>query len=216
MMIPNRNNGVYRSYFEPQQDKTKTNRVLSSPPRSAFNRDASRKKICVMFHPLVKVHPIIHINEYTEQEITTCWITNEEYNASNKQRSKEVKLLQQGIKLRDKKYCSRGIESCTRSGSFKKYMARQRAIGCVLTEQSIQNMNGIGDDDMLAHIYHCYTVKCSIDAHETGLRDREAVLAMLAREHYESSSSNNSRNSSCSGDESSLSSSSTTTTSRKR
>ena len=212
MMIPNRNNGVYRSYFEPQQDKTKTNRVLSSPPpSSAFNRDASRKKICVMFHPLVKVHPIIHINEYTEQEITTCWITNEEYNASNKQRSKEVKLLQQGIKLRDKKYCSRGIESCTRSGSFKKYMARQRAIGCVLTEQSIQNMNGIRDDDMLAHIYHCYTVKCSIDAQETGLRDREAVLAMLHRDGSSSYCS-----SCCSGDESSYSSSSTTTSSRKR
>ena len=168
-MIQNRNTSSRTKYYEPQKD---TRKVGSHETFSNENKKS------VAFSRIARVYSIIHIEEYTEQEIQTSWYSRDEYDEITKQACREIKMLERGLKLRDQKYSSRGLEGLTKTGSFKKFISRQRATGAVLAEQSIQNLYDAWDDDMIAHVYQCFSTKSCVAAHEMGLLDRKAVEMM--------------------------------------
>ena len=50
----------------------------------ATTKSATTTTTCVSFHKLVKVKLTLHINDYTDEEIESCWLTPTEYDSIQK------------------------------------------------------------------------------------------------------------------------------------
>ena len=83
--------------------------------------------------------------------------------------------MEDGQLLRDKKYCSRGLERHTKFFSKARQENRALAIQVVLDEQYFQSENGQFDDNEIARVYQQATFGNRIWAHRVGLCDARAI-----------------------------------------
>jgi hypothetical protein len=79
-------------------------------------------------------------------------------------RRKEIRKMNEGNKLKDKKYCSRGLEGFTTVGAATKYIVRDR---WPPTPFSMS----IFDEDAIAEIYCKAISSCQLWATSVGRRD---------------------------------------------
>ena len=87
--------------------------------------------------------------------------------------------MEEGSKLKDKKYCSRGLEGHTSIGAVLKKEKRSLAINAVLDEQMIQWEEGIFNEDAIAKIYNRASFSCQVRANIVGLGDHRATEAYV-------------------------------------
>jgi hypothetical protein len=83
---------------------------------------APKPKRTVAFAPTVTGRPTIHVNDYSDDEIQTCWFNDDEFKAIKKDVRFAAKLLTNDGLLEkcDEHNFQRGIEMHTRKGAHRR------------------------------------------------------------------------------------------------
>ena len=145
---------------------------------SSTRTEETEEEKSVTFKKAVKVHRIAFCKKsYTPEEIHACWWSNDEMLELTKRCAKQVQKLEKGKHLLDRKYCGRGLEGYTLSGSTHKQQNRIDAINRVLWEQDRQQIEGIVDDEAIARVYHGVSASVQLWARVIGLKDEKEAAA---------------------------------------
>jgi hypothetical protein len=134
----------------------------------------------VRFSAKLVVHFTLSRHDYSAEELLASWFQCEEYTRITKECCKQVRKMEKGYIFKDKKYCSRGLE--TRLCSITKSANRKLAFSAVLDEQEEQRQLGGVDDEAIGQLYNQVSSSCQLWATTLGLRDqREAERLEDAR-----------------------------------
>ena len=144
------------------------------------NRSADSSKVVEERNVRFSTEPVFHFTlsrkDYTPEEIRASWFEREEYRKITKECCRQIKRMESGEILKDKKYCSRGLESHTRLlDSRSKTQNCTTAINAVLDEQEDQRQMGVVDEEDIAQRYQQTTSSCQLWARAVGLRDQRVV-----------------------------------------
>jgi hypothetical protein len=135
---------------------------------------STKQEFGVRFSENIHVHKIISHKDYTPEEFQACWYTTEDNQKIRRHCSKEIrKMDEEGSKLKDKKYCSRGLEGHTTVGAVAKMRNIALATNAVLDEQMTQWEEGVYDEDTIAEIYRRTSSSCQLWAQLVGRRDSQ-------------------------------------------
>jgi hypothetical protein len=130
--------------------------VVASP-----NLAAPRKS--VYFSKVVKVARILHINDYTEQEIAACWYNYDECQATKDDVAQcASRILQQEDETED--FCRRGLEFRTPRGAKRRMGNKEIGRDAVLDVQEMQHKQNWHDPLYIARVYHEQTKHCLLAA----------------------------------------------------
>jgi hypothetical protein len=129
----------------------------------------------VRFSEKTRVRKTLSRKDYALEETEATWSSLEERQQISRQCWKEIKKINHGEKLKDKKYCARGLEGSTKIGSVSKARTRALAVSAVLDEQMIQWAEGVFDENTIADVYHRASSSCQMWASMVGQRDHKAV-----------------------------------------
>jgi hypothetical protein len=110
--------------------------------------------------------------DFSPEEITASWISDAEYTDTKNDMSKQIIRVEEGKKMSDIKYCSRGLEQYTRANAFTRRDNIQRGVRVVLREQDEQQNTGEFDDDRIAEALNRVSSSCHMWAAVVGLRDQ--------------------------------------------
>jgi hypothetical protein len=122
------------------------------------------------------VHFILSHHEYTAEEKQVAWFQDEEYTRITKECCKQVRKMDNGENLKDKKYSSRGLESHTRLAAIIKSQNRRLAVKAVLDEQDEQELlDAPNNEEAISYAYHQVTSSCQLWACTIGLRDQRSA-----------------------------------------
>ncbi len=145
----------------------------------------------VSFHEVVMVQPVLHLSDYTDEEIIDTW-----YVLEDKQRikaeilstlkfAKECKhhssfsSLDSTLSAEDENGCERGLEKLSDGGRIKE--RRRISIREILQEQAAQRASHEGDKPFsinhskIRKIYKQYSRAARNHAHAVGLMDQMVV-----------------------------------------
>jgi hypothetical protein len=137
---------------------------------------ATPEKLSIRFSDNVSFRKTLSRKDYTPEDVEASWYSHEESKAISTQCIKEIKRMDMGEKLKDKKYCSRGLEGHTTIGAESKMRNRKVAIDAVLDEQLIQWEEGIYDEELIGDIYYEASIRCQVWAHHIGKCDQQAAM----------------------------------------
>jgi hypothetical protein len=133
----------------------------------------TKREFTIRFSASVTVRETLSRKDYTPEEVKAYWYSHEESKAIRKQRSQEIRRINMGERLKDKKYCSRGLEGHTKIGAESKNRIRKVAINAVLDEQWLQWGEFIFDEYAIADIYNDASSRCQIRAHHVAVREHK-------------------------------------------
>jgi hypothetical protein len=115
-------------------------------------------------------------DHYSPDEIEACWYQDEDYTKIRKDCRKQIKKMDQGKTLKDKKYCSRGLESYMQWAAKIKALNRKLSINSVLDEQDRQRRSSnVFNDEFIAQNYIQAASSCQLWANAVGFRDQRAA-----------------------------------------
>ena len=131
----------------------------------------------VTFKPLVEVRHTLSIYDYTATEVAAAWYDEYEMDRITK---RCFKILQRYESITDaassfrrhknNKYCLRGLEGHTTSGTIGKRNNRSAAYTAVLETQEMQ-----GTAETIADAYRSTSSSCQTWAHVVGCRDQQEI-----------------------------------------
>ena len=174
---------IKQQFFQPKR-MTLSDVVKSSPKSLDYDDnstaatepiDYSLEMRCVRFNASVTVRNTTALSEYTEEEIENCWFTSEEYDQIKHSMDKQIRKMNRGEKLKDKKYCSRGLECFADEAHALRQEYKGLAVQAVLDEQYCQFEEGINDEYTIAAAYQLVSKPCLRRAQRMGLADQRAV-----------------------------------------
>jgi hypothetical protein len=139
---------------------------------AGFSEDVERN---VRFSAEPEFHITLSRQDYTPEELRLSWFQREEYKKITKECCKQIKKMENGEVFKDKKYCSRGLESHTILASISNAQNRKTAVVAVLDEQDEQRESGIVDEEVIAQRYQQTTSSCQLWASTVGLRDQRVA-----------------------------------------
>jgi hypothetical protein len=117
----------------------------------------------VYFCEVVKVARILHINDYTEQEIAACWYNDDECQATKDDAAQcASRILEQQDETND--FCHRGLEFRTPLGAKQRMENKEIGWDAVFEVQEIQQEQSWHDPLYLASLYHEQTKHCILAA----------------------------------------------------
>lgn len=135
------------------------------------------EKNSVRFHNDVKVKRILHVMNYTDDEIEACWYSREEYMKIQKGVSMTLDLMKllnannaNKNKVTSLSFCTRGLEDLSSEERRSKRIRRHNAVWAVLHEQDRQDDDG-GDGLKIRELYRNYSRVSENNAHSIGLID---------------------------------------------
>jgi hypothetical protein len=141
--------------------------------------DATTIEKCVTFEKRSMFRNTLSIKDYTPDEVRATWYTREDVRRISRQCQKEIRKMNKGDKLKDKKYCSRGLEGRTNDGLALKKQERVLSISTVLKEQMGQWDEGVFDEDAIAAIDIRASSSCQMWANFVGQQDQKAIERYL-------------------------------------
>jgi hypothetical protein len=152
--------------------KTSTTESTDTTLQSVISKEG-RSVHFNMFKPDT-VHFILSRHDYTAEEKRVAWLQDEEFAWINKMNCKQVRKIESGQNLKDKKYCSRGLESHTRLAASSKSQNRKLAVNAVLDEQYEQELDA-PNEEAISHAYYQVTSSSQLWACMIGLRDQRSA-----------------------------------------
>lgn len=149
----------------------------------SINENKIKTSKQVTFCSSVRARRTISRHDYTDDEIQATWYSSKEYSEIARSCLKQVQRIEAGLTLKDKKYCSRGLERHTKIGKLAKDQNRQSSIQAVLDEQDRQVLEcedqhvglEVFDEISIAEVYGNATSNCQVWANAMGLMDQRAV-----------------------------------------
>jgi hypothetical protein len=146
----------------------------TSLDKEVFKTTKSNK--CVSFATVPSTRSMVSWRDFSAHEISAAWFTRDEYISMQRSCCKEIIKLDNGERLKDKKYCARGLECHTRYGRLTKKRNRTHSILVVLEVQDSHVRDGLPcDDEAIARVYHDATSSCQLWAAAVGLVDARAA-----------------------------------------
>jgi hypothetical protein len=121
----------------------------------------------------------IHVNDYTDEEITSCWYTEEENETIKAQSLLEASdLLDTEVSddIDYQKSCFRGLEHYVLHIAEERMAYKTIAVSTVLEEQQLQREEGSDDPEFIAELYAECTSLARVKASILGLNDRLEAL----------------------------------------
>jgi hypothetical protein len=120
------------------------------------SRQSPKAKRSITFSPFATIHNVLHINDYSDEEIACAW-----YDADELETIKKIdviytlSMMKGGLRIPEDNpwYCGRGLESFTQEGSTIRRSNKEKAWDAVLDEQDSQRENGICDPQAIANAY---------------------------------------------------------------
>ena len=153
--------------------------MCSESPRKSMT--PTRATRTVSFSPDVHVKRTLHINNYSDDEITATWFNETDFQRIHQEISVTVQMMERSEPIDHNKYCSRGLEFRTRVGAHQRLQNKVDARDAVLTEQDLQWNEDIDDPEMLADVYRDISRCCIVSAHMAGLFDEKMARDFDAR-----------------------------------
>jgi hypothetical protein len=151
------------------------NCLLDDSMRS-IGTDSTEMEKSVSFATHDTVHHTIARQDFSSEELKATWFSGEEFLQILDQCNKQIHKMDQGKILKDKKYCARGLEALTRTGSITRSKSRAQSIQAVLEEQDALTSQGVlVDEDAIGFVYHDVTSSCQMWASVIGYRDQQAA-----------------------------------------
>jgi hypothetical protein len=127
------------------------------------SRQSPNPKRSITFYPLATVHTVLHINDYSEEEIASARYDKDEL-ATMKMTDviNTLSMMKRGMKIHEEGrwYCRRGLESLTREGSTRRRANMTNAWNAVLDEQDLQWGKDICDPQAIADAYYGVSRDC--------------------------------------------------------
>jgi hypothetical protein len=140
---------------------------------SSIGTESTEIEKSVSFATYDTVHRTIARQDFSSEELKAAWFSEEEFLQILDQCNKQIHKMDQGKILKDKKYCARGLEACTRMGSFTRSKSHAQSIRAVLEEQDALTSQGVlVDEEAIAFVYHDVTSSCQMWASVIGYRDQ--------------------------------------------
>jgi hypothetical protein len=138
-----------------------------------------RKTVCFRLDTS-EIHPVTRIEDMPRTEVTATWYDDVDYRVIKSEISLTLKVFQAGCKFPERTgLCYRGLE--WQMNSSRRNMDMFRAVQSTLSEQRRQRREGVNDPEMLATVYHGYTILCSESALRKARVDGKAA-AMASME----------------------------------
>jgi hypothetical protein len=151
------------------------NCLLDDSMRS-IGTDSTEMEKSVSFATHDTVYHTIARQDFSSEELKAAWFSEEEFLQILDQCNKQIHKMDQGKILKDKKYCARGLEALTRTGSITRSKSRAQSIQAVLEEQDALTSQGVlVDEDAIGFVYHDVTSSCQMWASVIGYRDQQAA-----------------------------------------
>jgi hypothetical protein len=143
----------------------------------------------VSFDEEVTVRELLHLKEYSEEEIEATWYTDIDLSFIREECVVTIeKMTGRKLLVEDGMLCSRGLEYMTPKGSHLRHENRCISIDCVLDEQDLLWRRGTVDPERLARFYNVCVDQSSRVAHLMALRDEDFVHELVETSCGESSS----------------------------
>ena len=143
----------------------------------------SNPKKSVSFASYSEQYYVLHINDYTQDEIDATWYTHEELKQVKARVRNTLKKVRHGIPLLPKDDCFMGLESYTPHGLEMKHQQRFNSISVVLDEQETQKsseMKTEDSDEIIADLYYEITYTSQMVAHGRGIQHhQESVMGWI-------------------------------------
>ena len=144
--------------------KTSSKNISSTSSNSTAATEATEVERNVSFSSEASFHKTISRDDYTVAEQEVTWYATAEYERMQRRNIKEIKKLDDGMLLNDTKYCARGLEGRTSTGSICREQTRASACTAVLNEQLNQRKQGILDVFAIADAYYRESSFSQMDA----------------------------------------------------
>jgi hypothetical protein len=143
----------------PLKKMSKMDRSISSKSTAATEVERH-----VSFSSEVSFQKTLSRDDYTVAEREATWYATAEYERMKRRNIKQIKKLNEGVLLNEMKYCARGLEGRTTTGSLCLAQTRASASNAVLKEQLDQRKQGILDVYAIADAYYRESSFCQMDA----------------------------------------------------
>jgi hypothetical protein len=167
------------NHYRPQKSPSIVMTNKSTEKR--LNKDAAKEtsRRSVSFHSRTRAKLALHVNEYTEEEMETCWYSDNDYARMKRDILYTVDLIEEknDALLDDVKYCHRGCEPRTKEGTKQRQRNQRKAFAAVLNEQFVQeeDYGWIIDECRLASVYQERSCKSKMFALFMGICDQKVV-----------------------------------------
>jgi hypothetical protein len=130
---------------------------------------------CVSFYEFVMVHPHLHLNEYSENEVKMTWYNSNDAAVILKDCEQTIKAMVSCTSDKDIEYCPRGLEYKTASGAQLRLRNRFNAWDAVLDEQDRQFQEGADNTERIGQVYRNCGFGSVQAAHLMALCDERSI-----------------------------------------
>lgn len=140
----------------------------------------------VSFKSTVRVYPCLHINDYTTEEVTACFLSRKEMSSIKNDLRATLQLICDTLPFTEEEgseICSRGLEPMLPQGAMRRHRRRE-AVSAVLKEQQAQRDNKEYDTDLIADAYTEFTCISERIARKMAKEDEKFVLNEQAKEPF--------------------------------
>jgi hypothetical protein len=128
------------------------------------------------FAPQIRIRSIIHIDEFTDEEVSACYYHKEEMHRVRLEVKATVQMFQVGELEKDTPhFTKRGTEYRTPDAVKRRNRNKQMAADAVFDEQEDQWDGGVLDSELLAIIYQAASSHCQVAAHNMALEYENEV-----------------------------------------
>lgn len=133
-------------------------------------------KKSVSFSHAVQCRETLHVNNYTDAELHSCWYTVAKFDEMREEYQPTIRMLKYGQYPGDSdELCARGLECRVKNGALERRNNKMMAWEAVFQEQHFQAHAGIQDDVAIAMAYSAANHHCMIAAYNLGLMDEYAT-----------------------------------------
>ncbi|KAL3920746.1 MAG: hypothetical protein SGILL_003104 [Bacillariaceae sp.] len=153
--------------------------VTAAKPVSPTKANTKPKK--VQWAKRVKVKEIRHLDDVSEAERQSLWMSFEDHQMAKAMVKTTVTMMMRGERIGedDPDFCTRGLEFRTRTGSKIRSRYKVRGRMAVLNEQDIQRDEGLVDEEFIAMASLEVSNECRAAALQRGQADARAVQKFL-------------------------------------
>jgi hypothetical protein len=148
----------------------------SSCPTPPIQTERKRKQ--VTFAPYVRVKPILHIDDYSDEEFFSTWYGPEDMKQITQDiRQTLAKMEESGELIQDDEhFCRRGLESRTTKGARMKQHIRLAAKNAVLDKQAVHGWQGKYNEQLISDVYIDVALASKLAAVRRGFDDLEEEI----------------------------------------
>lgn len=136
-------------------------------------RSRGRRKRAIRFNKSVTVRPILHRNDFTEEECSKTWFSKQEYQKLREEQSLAINMMQkctQAFVVDTESISFWGLDSYTKIGKLRRRTDGLKGMLAVFDEQALQRSQG-GD----------HNVECIRIAYQSATKDVLPVSQQVAQ-----------------------------------